>query len=203
MFARGLKLTTFHQWLSYARGEILDKGIRPGDIPIHPETAYEGLGWISVGDWLGTGSVAPSEMEYMPFCEAREFVRGLGLKSTEEWNKYCRGELYKLPPKPDNIPRAAYRTYKNKGWISMGDWLGTGTIAKQNLTYLDYEAAKRIVLTLGLKSEKEWRLLKKGLIPGKELPINMPLNPDSVYKKKGWVSWVDWLGNDANQTKSE
>ena len=39
-------------------------------------------------------------------------------------------------------------TYKNKGWIGMGDWLGTGTIANQQKEYRSFEDAREFVHSL-------------------------------------------------------
>lgn len=55
----------------------------------------------------------------MPFEQAREFVRTLGLKSWTEW-----GEYRKSDKKPKNIPSAPDEIYKSEG-------LGTGRIADQ------------------------------------------------------------------------
>ena len=52
------------------------------------------------------------------------FRRKTGLRSLEQWEKYCRGELPGYKPKPDDIPAYPYDIYKNKGWTSVGDWLG-------------------------------------------------------------------------------
>ena len=68
-------------------------------------------------DWLGT--------EKMKFKEARLFVRKLGLKSGDEWDRYCRGELTKLSPLPSNIPKTPSTSYKREGWVGINDWLGT------------------------------------------------------------------------------
>ena len=56
---------------------------------------------------------------FCSFEEAREFVRELNLKGQKEWNEYC-----KSGNKPDNIPANPNRTYKNKGYVNSGDWLG-------------------------------------------------------------------------------
>ncbi len=58
-------------------------------------------------------------IEFKSFEEARKFVRSLNLKSTSEWKDYKNNENFTIdiPKKPDS-------TYLNKGWISMGDWLG-------------------------------------------------------------------------------
>lgn len=56
---------------------------------------------------------------YLPYIEARDFVRSLGLKNTREWVKYCKKD------KPLNIPSNPDKIYKNDGWISSMDWLNT------------------------------------------------------------------------------
>ena len=55
---------------------------------------------------------------WLPFEEAREIVRKLGLKSHLDWRKYCKNH------KGMNIPVSAGRIYKDCGWISMKHWLG-------------------------------------------------------------------------------
>ena len=64
---------------------------------------------------------------WRPFDEAREFVRSLQLRNQTEWNEYCKSNK-----KPDDIPSSPDIIYKNDGWISLGDWLGTGSIATKN-----------------------------------------------------------------------
>ena len=71
-----------------------------------------------MGDWLGTGNIAPQDREYLSFTEARRFVQSLGLKTGDEWVKYS-----KSGKKPSNIPRAPDTVYE-KEWKGMGDWLG-------------------------------------------------------------------------------
>ena len=43
----------------------------------------------------------------LPFEEAREFVRSLGLNGIKEWTEYC-----KSGNKPDDIPSAPWNVYK-------------------------------------------------------------------------------------------
>ncbi len=52
------------------------------------------------------------ENAWKPFGEAREFVRGLGLKSRSDWREYCEsGE------KPENIPASPRSVYGEfTGW---------------------------------------------------------------------------------------
>ncbi len=46
----------------------------------------------------------PMPREYLPFEEAREFVRGLDLKSQSEWRKFCKGEMPEKGSLPVDIP---------------------------------------------------------------------------------------------------
>jgi hypothetical protein len=55
---------------------------------------------------------------------------------------------------------------------------------------LAFEAARNVVRTLKLGSQKEWLAYSKS---GKR-PSNIPSNPDRTYRDAGWVSWPDWLG---------
>ena len=102
---------------------------RPKDIPSNPYQFYKGKGWKSWGDWLGSSrTIRRQTRECRSFEEAREFVRTLGLKNYREWTEYCRSGK-----KPEDIPSSPYQFYKGKGWKGLGDFLGTGTTAPQNI----------------------------------------------------------------------
>ena len=47
---------------------------RPRDIPTQPRRIYS-KEWKRWGDWLGTDTVATWKRDYLPFEEARQFVR--------------------------------------------------------------------------------------------------------------------------------
>jgi hypothetical protein len=114
-FVRSLKLQSFSEWRDYCAS-----GEKPDDIPAKPDQTYAEVGWAGSGDWLGTGTVAPSLRQFRSFKKARAFVRGLGLKSSTEWRDY-----YKSGKKPDDIPAAPEQKYAEAGWAGYGDWLGT------------------------------------------------------------------------------
>jgi hypothetical protein len=85
--------------------------------------------------------------EWRSFEEARAFVHGLGLKSAKEWRQYC-----KFDQKPGDIPTNPHRAYKHDGWISWGDWLGTGAVANTGREYRPFAEAREFVRSIGLKS---------------------------------------------------
>lgn len=45
-------------------------GARPANIPSSPETVYKHYGWQGHGHWLGTGTVALKDWQFLPFKKA-------------------------------------------------------------------------------------------------------------------------------------
>jgi superfamily II DNA or RNA helicase len=80
--------------------------------------------------------------------------------------------------------------YKNRGWKSLGDWLGTGTISKQNREFRNLDAATEYARSLGLKTVEQWRNLGN---LGK-LPPDIPYSPHKAYEDNGWKGYGHFLG---------
>jgi hypothetical protein len=131
-FVHSLGIKNQNDWWKYCKS---DK--KPNDIPSNPEVYKKE--WKSWGDWFGTDFIATHNRKYLDFELGREKARSLGLKSWKEWNQL--GKSGKLPV---DLPRHPYNHYKNKGWISNGDWLGTGTIA-HTITGMSISKVKVIV----------------------------------------------------------
>jgi superfamily II DNA or RNA helicase len=202
IFAKSLGLKTNGDWKKYCDGEYIEKPPLPANIPKAPEPTYKGKGWVSWGVWLGTGNFAPGEIEYMTYSQAQSFVSNIGIKSGTEWRLYCKGELHGKPPKPANLPVAVEAIYKGKGWVSWGEFLGTGMVAPSKLTYRNYEDAESFVKSLGLKSVSDWKKYIKGHYPDKPTcPTDIPATPHQVYKNSGWKSWGTFLGSGSIATR--
>ena len=88
-------------------------------------------------------------INYRSFEEARAYARQLQLKNQTEWRNWAKTE-----EKPDDIPAQPAHVYKDKGWSSWGEWLGTDYVANQNRTYLPYEEARTYVHQLQFKNGK-------------------------------------------------
>lgn len=194
-FAHKLQLPSAKQWRLYSKGLRPDKGTLPSNIPATPNTAYENKGWVSWGDWLGTDTIAVYNRTYLPFAEAREFVRALKLRRQQDWIEYCQGKLAGHGKKPENIPSTPGKLYADQGWRGYGDWLGTGRVAAHLKVYRNFVDARLFARSLGLKTKTEWTMYSQGLIPrlGTK-PDDIPLAADRTYLDKGWISWSDWLG---------
>ena len=93
--------------------------------------------------------------------------------------EYCKsGKL------PKDIPFQPIDVYKNRGYTTMGDWLGTGYIANRNRKYLlPIEAkieARKQQKQLGIKTEIQWIEAHKA---GK-IPANLPRYLANIYAPK-------------------
>ena len=118
---------------------------------------------------------------YLGFDDARGFIWNLNLKNEGEWRTYL-----KTGKRPWNIPSNPSKKYRDKGWISMYDWLGTKKGWDGN--HLKFEDARLIVMKENLQSQNEWYDYVKN-----KKPHNIPSNPQFVYKDK-WKSFPDWIG---------
>ena len=128
-FVHALKIKSRTEWRQYCRGELEGRKRKPEDIATNPHQTYKNKGWQGMGDWLGTGTIAPRYREYRSFKEARKFVHALKLKSITEWRRYCKGELKGRKRKPGDIPADPRNIYKAQGWKNWSDWVGTGNNA--------------------------------------------------------------------------
>ena len=135
-----------------------------------------------MSDFLGSSNI---RMNWQEFSKARKFARSLKLKSFVEWREFA-----KTSKKPIDIPANPISAYKGKGWISAGDWIGTGFISHRKRKYRRFEDAKKYVHTLKLTSRAQYEeYFKSG-----RLPPDLPSQPRIVYKDDGWVGMKDWLG---------
>ena len=178
-FVHTLKIRNHTDWITYGKsGKLHD------NIPSNPNRTYK-KEWKGWGDWLGTGFIASRLRKYRSFEDAREFVQSLELKNQKNWIVYSRSNKC-----PDDIPRNPHQVYTDKGWNSLGDWLGTGTVATFQREYHSFEEARKFAHSLGLTGANEWRAFAKS----DKCPNDIPRNPNQVYKDKGWKSWGDWTG---------
>jgi hypothetical protein len=139
-FVHSLGIKSVEEWDEYCKS-----GKKPVDIPAGVHSVYKGKGWNGFADFLGT------TRQWLPFEQAREFVRSLGLKSVKEWDESCKSGRI-----PESIPRNPSSHYKDKGWNSWGDFLGTGTIAPFNKVFRPFVEAREFVRSLGLKTKNEY-----------------------------------------------
>lgn len=171
----GVKSKT--QWFELVRTNKI-----PNFISKNPNTSYKGRGWISWGDFLGTGKKWDNYVDYLSYDDAKNLIKNLKIKNSEEYRKSHKNGLIKkdIPFKPD-------RYYLNRGWISWGDFLGNNFIANQFREYYDYNTFKEKIKELNIKTYNGYLKYIKGCKDDKKLPST----PSMVYKNKGWINWYD------------
>ena len=168
-FVRGLGLKNMHEWREWSSS---DK--RPPDIPTNRNTMYRD-DWVDLGDWLGSGTKSWRDVEFRSFKDVRAFVRGLGIKSKDEWFAYC-----KTGQKPDDVPSNINKAFPSdwKGWPA---FLGTKNSGAKGV-YRSFEDARAFARSLGCRSQTDWH----AFCQSGERPRDIPTNPRRIYAKSGW-----------------
>ena len=78
-----------------------------------------------MGDFLGTGRIAPQLRVFKPYQEAKKYGQSLKLNNQQQWRQHTKSKNF-----PKNIPKAPDEKYASE-WESWGDFLGTGRVANQ------------------------------------------------------------------------
>ena len=191
VFVRTLGLKNPREWELYRCGKH-SVGLKPKDIPSRPNSTYK-TEWVSWGDWLGYDPKI--NRLWMPFFEAREFVRKLNLSGQTEWEEYRTGRMPHLPKKPQNIPSHPYKDYKEDGWRGYGDWVGTGNQRYRRVVPRSFNLARDFARSLNLNNQSDWKRFARSRINGAlQRPPDIPGEPNKTYAAQGWAGWDDWLG---------
>ena len=177
-YIHNLKLNSTSEWKIYCHSKK-----KPKNIPNNPRSVYKSAGFISMADFLGNENIQTQQKKFINLKELKVFLKKLNIKSTNQYRLY-----WKKNRRPSNIPSAPQSAYLNNGWIDYPSLFGT--INYNKLTYLDYSQAKIVIQKFKIKTSVQWIKFRKT----KKRPINIPSNPDTYYKNKGWISWADFLG---------
>jgi superfamily II DNA or RNA helicase len=123
------------------------------------------------------------KLNFLPFKEAREFVRKQKFNSIKKYREWIRSE-----EAPKNIPIHPEEVYKTE-WQGARDWLGNKDIPVNKKIFRHFEDARSYIHSLALKGKSEYSEWSKS----DDRPIDIPTSPSSVYKLQ-WKGWGDWLG---------
>jgi len=176
-YAQSLKLKSVKGWKQHTKSKNF-----PKDIPVNPYNTYK-KEFKGMGEFLGTGTIAPFLRKYRSYDKAKKYAQSLKLKSRKEWVEHTKSKNF-----PKDIPAYPNNTYK-KEFKSVGDFLGTGFIAPQLRKFRSYDKAKKYAQSLKLKSQKEWKQHTKS----ENFPKDIPVNPNQTYKKEfeGYSLFLD------------
>ncbi len=194
-FARSLRLGSREAWCAYCKGRFDWLPERPRGIPANPAHAYACRGWKGYGDWLGTGRASPRDVPFVPLAAAGALARSLGLRTIGEYRLWAAGHRPDLPPRPAEVPSAPSRSYRDAGWTTWGDFLGTGTVSPSKRRWKPYVTARAYARRLRLRNGAEWIAFRRGERPALgPVPEDIPARPEYAYAGRGWLGWGDFLG---------
>ncbi|MEO0335806.1 MAG: helicase-related protein, partial [Pseudomonadota bacterium] len=171
--AQQMKIASGPEYRRLAR-----EGKLPAGMPHAPDSFYEGQGWRGWKAFLGT--------DWYTLEEAMEVVQKKGIKTYDEYKAWVNSS-----DRPLRLPKAPDRVYKDLGWISWGDFLGT--------EIKSFTEARAVVRTLGFKTSEQYR----DWVRSDSSPSGFPLYPEATYKDKGWLGFADFLGISARYRSLE
>ncbi|MHC4476608.1 MAG: hypothetical protein ACYTEL_13240 [Planctomycetota bacterium] len=167
---RKLGLKSRREWEKLCRSKD-----RPKDIPACPHLTYKEYGWTDYADFLDY----EPQQRFLPFNQARKFVRSLGFETTGKWAQYCASGK-----RPKTIPSDPKAVYKGQ-YKGLRDWIGL-----PEKRFLPFAKARKYVRSnKGLTGTNWWIWCKT------HRPSNIPVRPDVIYKDEGWKGWKDWFGD--------
>lgn len=134
------------------------------------------------------------------FRKPRKIRQGKPWRSYESAAKWAQSQtpqltmfedykaLSKAGKLPKDMPSNPNVTYAKSGWLGVQEFFGI------KITNRSFESARdwaRQARSEGyFLTSKEWPLAKKA----GRLPIDIPGQPERVYKEKGWAGWGDFMG---------
>ena len=184
------KARTFVRTLGFKRGQdwrnYCISGNKPKDIPSNPQKTYKDLGFIGMGDWIGTGIIATNDRKYRSYKDFKLFVQKNNIKTLNEWKQFVK-EQKRLNLFPSDVPSNAPTTYKNE-WEGWGVVTGTNRIADHVREYMPYTELKDHIKDFGFT-----RMVEYHEWWDKTKPTNIPKTPDEKYKNNGWISWPEFF----------
>ena len=124
---------------------------------------------------------------FLSYNEAKSQPYLKEIKSKREYRSIAKKNLLPLV-----LPKDPQVTYRNKGWVSWSDFLGSYFTRYKTSTPLSYkefeEWFSENLLPLGINSVSKWELFKRNKYEFK-IPDYITRSPNHFYKNKGWVSF--------------
>ncbi len=150
-------------------------GGKPSQIFSNPKSYEEFISWP---DWFGY-----DVQEWLPFADARKYVRALNLKTKKDWDTWIDSESYN-----PRVPKSPWSVYSEQ-YISIQDWLGSSH-KRYSRGFKSFEDARNFARSLGFTKKEQWAEWA-----GSDLrPHDIPGTPAKQYKDQ-FISWADWLGS--------
>ena len=125
-FTNKLGLKSSSEWYSYCDNKFKNLPEKTDLIPNIPKKYYINKGWKGWSDWLGKSynpnwSNDKKLNSYLNFEKAKKLIKKYKMNGINDFLKLKNsGKLPKV------IPKSPYYYKKDKNWIGLDDFLGTG-----------------------------------------------------------------------------
>lgn len=180
-------IKTSNEWKEFKKNNKKEK-IKywiPDNIPREPNQSYALRGvWKGWGDYTGTGTLHNSQKKFVDYFEAKKYCLEKKIVTKNQWVQHI-----KRNEKPIYIPSRPDATYKNKGWISWGDFFEQFNRFNRHHHYTTFKQAKKFARSCKLNYGREWMELCKS----RQKPDNIPANIAQTYKAE-FKGWGEFLG---------
>jgi len=179
------------EWELLLEGKFPARKSLPDSIPKNPDQVYRFVGWKDWIDWL----VHPDKrIDYTEFHRARDFVRSNRIPDKKSWRDFLKQSTDLTEQFQMKLPVRPHLEYKESGWQSWKDWLGT------EISYHDFKSTRSYIHTLKLKNQQDWNDFIIGRLTHKpKRTENIFAYPEIAYTNEGWSGWEDWLGTEIPQ----
>jgi len=176
------------EWELLVAGKFPTRKALPDNIPENPDQVYRFVGWKSWKDWL----IKPDKwIDYTDFYQAREFVRSNRIADKKSWRDFLKQKVGLIEQYQLKLPVRPHLEYRESGWQSWEDWLGT------EIGYHDFKPTRSYICSLKLRDKQEWKDFIHGRLTHKPKRTGtIPAYPEIAYSDEGWSSWEDWLGSE-------
>jgi predicted helicase len=147
------------------------------NLPLRPSEVYSEF--TSMGEYLGTGNVAPSRVEFLNYQDFKVYLKEHNITKRSEYKEwYKKHKEDKIPGKPDNFYK------KNSEWEGWGIATGTNRIATHQREYIPFSEFIIFINKLGIKKRADYINWHK-----KNNPPNIPRYAREVYLNDGFTRW--------------
>ena len=144
------------------------------ELPAKPREYYANKGWVNAYDFFDT-----KKINLLSYEQARNLMSELGIRNVKQYKLIDKNKKEEL-----KLPLSLEYYYQKTGeWINLKDFFGTNI--------LSYKQAREKVQELGIRNEREYKLIDKN----KKEELNLPLSLEYYYQKTGeWRGAKDFFG---------
>jgi hypothetical protein len=181
------KLTHKENWIiksEYLIGLSIIESCKYSDWPMIEKFYILTIPNLTNGSSGGKGG-GPKKFN-ITYDELKDWVsNNLSCKSKNQWVDYVKsGRL------PSYIPPNPEQKYKKCGWTSWGDFLNSGNVFSNDVSYITLSEAIEMIKPMAIENSVEYKKMHKlGILK------NVPYRPERYYSNlgRGWTSWSNFL----------